>query len=447
MKNYTNANPVFSDTIKTLETTDNSHADNVNVTTKQLLDNDLVLKEQDNKSIASETGTHGLRYHENKLQVQTESGEWKTPGTYKYFGVKIAINNSNSESGVEYIDDAVGMMPGYDSWKNSPIFNGIRPCVVKDGVVQYYLNPDDLTKKVDGTAATITDTTAGDVMIEIPKIGYRFSTDGTNRFIWITNDPDAEGFCYRAHGSEVEGDCDKIYIGAYLAYNSENKLYSISGVKPTANINLTNARAYAAARGNGYELFSFYPLTLLQCLYLIMYKDRNSQKALGMGFVTGNSASTNTGGTNGKGACFGETTGKQQMCFLNVEDFWGNLWQWIDGLYCDTSGNLKSAISSFNNTGTNYPYSYAVTQGLDNGDYMRDIQGTNDSGFTFRRTGASTSTYYADYAYLYGGCVAYFGGYWNDGADAGAFDLGVELDASGADSFLGARLMFKHKVQ
>ena len=46
MKEYTNKNHVFSESIKALETGDSNHADNVNVATKQLLDNDLVQKIQ-----------------------------------------------------------------------------------------------------------------------------------------------------------------------------------------------------------------------------------------------------------------------------------------------------------------------------------------------------------------------------------------------------------------
>ena len=42
-------------------------------------------------------------------------------------------------------------------------------------------------------------------------------------------------------------------------------------------------------------------------------KKRDSQTALGRGYVDGNSAYANTGGTNTKGFMFGETTGKQQM--------------------------------------------------------------------------------------------------------------------------------------
>lgn len=44
MKDYTNSRPVFSDTVKVLETTDTNHADNFNQSTKQLLDNDNCLK-------------------------------------------------------------------------------------------------------------------------------------------------------------------------------------------------------------------------------------------------------------------------------------------------------------------------------------------------------------------------------------------------------------------
>ncbi len=44
MREYTNSSPVFSDTIQVLEEGDPGHADNVNVTTEQLLDNDLSLK-------------------------------------------------------------------------------------------------------------------------------------------------------------------------------------------------------------------------------------------------------------------------------------------------------------------------------------------------------------------------------------------------------------------
>ena len=43
MTNYTNTNPVFSSSIPVVEITDAAHADNINASAKQLLQNDLVL--------------------------------------------------------------------------------------------------------------------------------------------------------------------------------------------------------------------------------------------------------------------------------------------------------------------------------------------------------------------------------------------------------------------
>ena len=96
---------------------------------------------------------------------------------YKYYGVKIKISTSDPASAVTYIDDAEGMSAGWDNWKDTAVFKNIKPCVLKDGVVQYYLNPDNYTKKADGTSATITSTTSGDVMVEIPKLGYKMTKD------------------------------------------------------------------------------------------------------------------------------------------------------------------------------------------------------------------------------------------------------------------------------
>ena len=55
MKDYTSSSPVFSDTVKMLETTDTNHADNFNKSTKQLLDNDTCLKNAINKNEAIST--------------------------------------------------------------------------------------------------------------------------------------------------------------------------------------------------------------------------------------------------------------------------------------------------------------------------------------------------------------------------------------------------------
>ena len=398
-----------------------------------------------------ETGTWTVTATKNgqtatdTINITSYSAYSLTLNYFVYVGLKIQIAGDGTATALTYIDDAAGMSSGYSSWKDHAIFKNIRPCLVKDGVVQYYLNPANLTQKADGSAATINSTTAGDVMVEIPKLGYKMTTDGTYHYIYLTDDPAADGYCYRAHSLDSEGDCDYIYISAYRGYCTGNMMYSISGQTPTGSQTIGTFRTWAANRGTGYQQMSFYPLTLLQCLFLMMYKDRNGQSALGRGFVDGNSAAHATGGTNTLGPCYGETTGKVQMAFLNIEDFWGNMYLFVDGIFSDASRNILTAFNSFNDTGSGYPYSKASGISSDTGDWMKDIQGTNDGGFVFKTGGGSATTYYADYAVLCASRLAYFGGVWSNGDKAGPFQFRVSQSASASDAGYGARLIYKHK--
>ena len=364
-----------------------------------------------------------------------------TPQPYKIYGVAIDLANSNPETAVTYTDDAVGMTGGASAWDSMNIFKDIKPCLLKNGVVQYYLNPNDFTKKSDGSAADITSGNAGDVMIEIPKTGYSISTAGNILTVKVTDDPNNPNFKYYAHSRAAEGDRSKLYIGAYLGWNDGGKLRSLSGKTPTANQTIGTFRTQAKANGSGYDLVSFYPLTLLQCLYLIKYKNLDSQSALGRGYVDGNSAATNTGGTNQKGMFFGETTGKQQMKFLGIEDFWGNLPWWIDGLFSDSNRNIKTAFQNFNDTGSGYTdRGQGATSDI--GNYMSKPQGTSQTGFIAKEVSGSASTYFCDYAYLCASRLPYFGGDWKYASAAGAFSLHVYLAASYSFSSLGGRLMY-----
>ena len=363
------------------------------------------------------------------------------------YGVRIALNNSNPETSVEYTDDAVGVGSGWNNWKDKQIFKDIRPCVLKNGVVQYYLNRDNYTQKETGGASTINSASSGDVMVEFPKIGYKMYNDSSYQYIQITNNPNAEGFCYLAHSLDNENDCDKIYIGAYLGSASSNNLYSISGQSPTESITLTAARNQVSARGAGYQLLSFYPLTLLQCLYVIIYKNLNSQAALGQGY-TAASAKTNTGSTNTRPFCYGNPqSGTKHVKFLGIEDFYGNLRQWIDGLYCNSSYHIKTDYNNFTGTdGDHFRYSQSSGISSNINKYMSKIQGTNNTGFVIESGGGSTTTYYADDASLYSNSFSDFGGSWSARAAAGAFPLGVHYVASDSYSNLGCRVVYKHKA-
>ena len=382
------------------------------------------------------------------LPTAIDNRSWKEIQVTRYkittYGVSIDLSNSNPETAVTYIDDAIGMTPGSNDWYNTPIFSKIRPCLFKDGKVVGYLNPNNFAQFEDGTDADITSGAAGDVMIEIPKIGYRISTNDNILTVQVTDDPNKKGFSYKAHTRTTEGDRNKLYIGAFLGSNKDSKLRSISGVLPLNATDLTDFRTYAKANGTGYDLFAFYPMTLLQCLYLIMFKNLNSQVALGMGYVGDTEwlyKQKKTGATVDKGMNYGTSDHWEQMKFLGIEDFWGNLHQWIDGLVSSSDYHALVATDNFNNTGDGYIDLGQLATSRING-YVKAPQGTNDLGFIVREKGGSSSTYFSDFASFDDECATMFGGSFDDKVQAGAFRLFLFYGPANKSVNLGGRLMF-----
>lgn len=392
----------------------------------------------------SKGGSGGVSVVDGKVVVKDGGETIELARVHQVYGVSIDLSNSNPETSVTYTDDAVGMVAGSADWYKMNIFKNVKPCLFKNGAVVGYLNPGNFAQFADGTAADITSGDAGDVMIEIPKTGYKITKSGNTLTVQITDAPNKQGFSYKAHTRTEDGDRDKLYIGAFLGSNVSNKLRSLSGKSPQNNTDLTTFRTQAQANGAGYDLFAFYPLTLLQCMYLIMYKNLNSQAALGMGYVGDTDweyCQKDTGATIAKGMNYGSSDDMEQMKFLGIEDFWGNLYQWIDGLVSTSTYHALVATNNFNDTGANYTDLGALSTSYIIG-YMKAPQGNNDVGFIIGKASGSSSTYFSDSAHFDGGYVPVFGGCFVDGAGAGAFQLYVRCDPGAADGSIGGRLMF-----
>lgn len=350
--------------------------------------------------------------------------------------VKIDLSNSNPSTCCTYYDDASDMTAGSDDWDE---FFGHKPCLFLNGAVSGYLNPDNYAQFEDGSSANITSGTYGDVMVEFPKRGLKISTSGTIVTISMTDDLDNADFEYNAHTRGTTSK-DNFYLGAYHGYSSSSKLRSLSGKTPTVNQTIGAFRTLAQANGDGYEQWAFYQLLFLQCMYVLKYKDLDSQTTIGQGY-TGGSAATTTGARNTSGMDYGTTSATVQMKLFGIEDFYGNVRNWIDGLYCSSSWQILTGNDNFNDTGSGYTNNGAGAT-ADISGYMTSIQGSTKTGFITKVGGGSATTYFCDYAALYDGCVAYFGGRWNGGGDAGAFRLRVDFAASDSSSTVAARLMY-----
>lgn len=377
---------------------------------------------------------------QNNLWNTQEVYAKETAGTMIY-GYEIDESNSNPATSVTYTDSAIGKNPASGDWDNVYPFNAIRPVLFKNGQVVVELNKNDYTKDIYGNPVDIVSGDDGDVMIEFPLIYWKMSKSGSVVSAKIATTDVDSSFKPLAHkvGTQIR---NKIYIGAYHGSELNGKLRSLSGKAPKANITIGAMRTLAQANGAGYQQLTYYQVLMLQHLFLLRFKNKDSQTALGRGFVDGNSAAINTGGTDKKGMYYGETTGKLQLKCFGLEDMWGNVRDWVDGFFSNATRNmLISDQSVFNDDGSGYT-DFGQGAGANVSGYMTAIQGGTETGFVTKVGGGSETTHYCDYGHLSASRLPYFGGSWSAAGSAGAFTLHVDSSAAAAYAGIGGRLVF-----
>lgn len=367
---------------------------------------------------------------------------------YVTYGVRISLSDSNPESAVVYTDDAVGMTAQSSAWDEMPIFRKIKPCVLKNGKVNYYLERSDFTKKADGTLADVSSGNDGDVMIEFPLVGFKIQKSGGYVYIQITNEPNKDGFSYEAFrrysalGNVIK---DKLYIGAYLGYTSGDTLRSLSGYSPSRSITMDAFRSYARNMGTGYGLMSFYPATLLQCLYLIRQKSLDAQTTCGFGASNTDKVRYNTGGTKHQSMFYAGSATYPQNKVFGIEDLWGNQQVYLDGIYTDAS--RRFIIADNHENSPRYGGARAYDSGFSSncGSYMSAPQGTNALGFLPAQMRATHSTYFCDAPSVFADRIAVFGGTGDGMYQNGIFTVGLCISTDAANypySNTSARLMY-----
>lgn len=380
----------------------------------------------------------------------------KPSGKY-VFSYTIDSTNSNPETAVTYTGDCAGFTPAtmggtfdWGSWADKWPFNEIKPCLVKNRAVVGYLNPNNYLEFEDGTPADIVSGDAGDCMVEFPKMYLGMSTDAQGlTTVTITNDATVEGvyddaFVYKGKSYS------KFYVGAFKGYVLDNKLRSLSGKSPTVQQTIGQFRTAAQANGEGYEQTQWYQLMLRQALYILLFKNLNSQSALGAGY-TDASSKNNTGGLNSNGVNYGSTSASVQVKCLGIEDFWGNVYEWVDGIATRYFYIYTAKGGMYNDDVAGYDVAKTVEDAVGGNvywDYMTKAQGTRELGFAPLQAAGSESTYYCDKVTLYltddistdKVSIANFGGRWRGGTSCGVFGLDVNSSVSQSNESVGARL-------
>lgn len=299
--------------------------------------------------------------------------------------------------------------------------------------------------------------TSGDnVMIKFPRLWIKMSKSGSTVTLSITDNPDAEadGFQYYAHSrwtlsSPIKKDA--LYLWAFKAYNSSNVLKSWSWQSPVVSITQQNCINYARANdGNTgsawYDIIGFYQREFINALYMMKYWNPDCQSVIWR-WYTGWSAKVNTGWTVSQTlATYGTTSNTQQVKLFWLEDWWGNIHEWIGWMCTDGSKNLWTALSWFVwDIKTSSPYENTETTiQTTSWNDLSSIVWSNKWLFAPTATVSNSNydTYYCDNANVGASRLAGAGGYYGSGSLAGAFLLYVRLSASSATTYVGARLMF-----
>lgn len=181
--------------------------------------------------------------------------------------------------------------------KSLPIQSEYKGCVVKNGKLQYYLNPNDWSKKSNGEPSHL-DGTDGDVMIRIPRFYGKSGSNGNKRWVRIstvkvdaswTEIPEMFISAYRIT-TFVDSDKGKVasvvnttegYRGGgdranFDQYLSTDKFKTDLG-KPRSGISRAAARTMANNSGQELLCYEFYKW-IFYWNYVIEYANFNSQK-------------------------------------------------------------------------------------------------------------------------------------------------------------------------
>lgn len=353
------------------------------------------------------------------------------------YGVSVDESNSNPDTCCSYIEDAIGVTSADSTslrgWADKFPFNKVKIVGFKDGKETGDINPENKDHYFGGVRVP----PDVDVMVKFPKFYWKFTKINNGYEIRIS-DKKLDGYDCFAH--KVNGvEKDYIYIGCYEASEESLKLRSKSGVYPLTNHMLRDFREYAQAKGAGYQLFNYNTLKAVQVLFLIAYKGLDSQSKLGNGNSKG--IRVETGSTFDKGLVYGERFKTVPMCFLGIEDLWGNNYQWVDGIYVNgTNIHINEDNKNFNDTGKGYkviPYQQKAISG-----YISKVSGTNDLGFYPSECNGSFSTQYCDFGYYKSNTICRFGGNKERDTDDGIFCVQCDFLVGKKNSNTGARLVY-----
>lgn len=393
---------------------------------------------------------------------------------YELYGFEVNQNESDPVSMISYLEDNrkfrsakmnyITSAFDYGDWKDS-FFMKIRPCMLKyDGTVGYYLNPEDYSKKEDGTDSDISNTSyGGNAMVQFPKVYWKIVDKGNGKAeVYIANKKvDNEFHCW-SHLDNNGNEIDYCYLPVYNGSVANNKMRSLSGKTPIASTTRQQEINYAKANNTGSDILwnteIFSDWMLVNLLLLLIGKSTDTQAIFGTGnnnsYVSASDTGIKATGTmNAKGLFWGNQDNVSGVKVFGIEHWWGNIWRSVAG-WVNANGVQKvkmthgksdgSTANGYNLDGSGYVTIGNATPAGTNGGYISRML-FSELGLIPVFAGGSASTYYTDGFWFNNGQNDYalVGGGSDNGLPVGALCSFLCAAASGAGWAVGASLSCK----
>lgn len=398
------------------------------------------------------------------------------------FGVEVDFANKVFTR----LSGAVNRTPGA-AFDSINAFGGRKRCnVADDGTVTAYYGDSGYTTTGKNAAGTPVQ-----VMVEQPKFYYKVvpmvlekGAKGMKirKARYYVSDTLKPGF--KVHPAFVENGNVNPYIylaafegslfdtsaNAYILDNAQvadftaDKLSSIAGAKPaggdTQNLTRANTRLLARKRGSGWEQAYAATAAASQLLMLIEYASFNMQTAIGNGNTEQSSSAANiqyTGATVSLGNASGAVTNAnniQLVSYRGEENFWGNIWGWVDGMNEENPatfesgdfGTLYVADHGFADDSKAAPYKNTGIHPVQGSGYVSAFGYSEEFDWLFIAVeySGNNALPVGDYAWNNnsGWRVSELGGYCDDGSDAGAFAWTLYYATSNRYWGIGGRLVY-----
>jgi len=376
--------------------------------------------------------------------------------------IGIEWDTGSTDPALRWIDiNGNTVIPNETYWNTHPIFSQI---------VRVRLDAARNEVEVGNGRGDGITLTSNYIMTRFPRIYVKYGKyttndstavqdDASGRYYrtWISPSP-YEGFHldYAYYQEGFTTPANYLYLGSFTANNESTVIGSKSGVASLVSTTMSTFYSKAQAIGTGWGIVDIYDWGLIQRLFYIRFGNLNSQYIL----APGRTSASNPGALSSGAATsllnvygHGGGTNTQGMAVFGLENWWGNLWQYIIGLNVIGGGNIR--IVKPDGTG-------ALAEQLAAGSYLETSGFTPvvasesyPSAYLFadpvkglflpsNASGGSSTTYLCDgYWGANAGGTTYIllaGGYWAFAVLAGGGCLRANCAIGYVDSTICARL-------